>query len=243
MSTERATCWSVTINNFNQDDLEQIALARQKGWKVDGQPEKGELGTPHLQLAVRTPQVRFSQVKKTFPRAHIEVARNPDALAKYVVKSETRIGGLSISQERYPSLSKFWKLIYEELADECGGPPEDDIPWDKYDDKKILSYLDNATRALIFKGYYVESHATNPAVRSSFLKFHAAILSRAYVDRQTDRQAQIISQQESYTQDANPPQENAPLPQEADATPRWTSEEGVTILSLPRDEVHEGDDS
>lgn len=46
-STDRATAWSVTINNPNESDEEAINLARQKGWTVQGQKEVGDEGTPH----------------------------------------------------------------------------------------------------------------------------------------------------------------------------------------------------
>jgi len=72
--TDRATVWSVTINNPTPSDEEGIALARQRGWQVEGQKEKGSEGTEHYQLMVKTPQVRFSAVKKAFPRGHIEAA-------------------------------------------------------------------------------------------------------------------------------------------------------------------------
>ena len=85
-STSRSNIWSLTINNPTADDEECIQLARQKGWKVEGQKEVGKEGTPHYQLMLKTPQVRFSAVKKLFPRAHIEIARNATALAQYVTK-------------------------------------------------------------------------------------------------------------------------------------------------------------
>jgi len=90
LTTIRSTCWSLTINNPTKDDVEQINLARQRGWKVEGQLEKGLEGTQHYQLRLMTPQVRFSSVKKAFPRAHIEVARDPIALGKYVTKEATK---------------------------------------------------------------------------------------------------------------------------------------------------------
>ena len=108
-TTVRATCWSVTINNPIAADEENIALARQKGWKVEGQLEKGKGGDSHYQLSVKTPQVRFSQVKAQFPRAHIEVARNPTALQQYVVKEETRVAAIPTSQEMYPSQQRVWE--------------------------------------------------------------------------------------------------------------------------------------
>lgn len=36
MTTLRASCWSLTINNPTAADEEQINLARQRGWKVEG---------------------------------------------------------------------------------------------------------------------------------------------------------------------------------------------------------------
>lgn len=78
--TDRATAWSLTINNPTQADEESIQLARQKGWQVIGQLEEGENGTKHYQLLLKTSRIRFGGVKKLFPRAHIEVARNVAAL-------------------------------------------------------------------------------------------------------------------------------------------------------------------
>lgn len=91
--TQRATAWSITINNPSDSDLESWKNASALHWVVEakGQLEQGEAGTRHIQGFLKTQQVRFSQVKKAFPRAHIEVARNPAALAKYVVKEDTRI--------------------------------------------------------------------------------------------------------------------------------------------------------
>lgn len=208
----RASAWSVTINNPTPQDYEEVDLARQKGWKVEGQLEKGETGTYHLQLMVRTPQVRFSAVKKTFSRAHIEPARNPVALANYVTKAETRVGQLPTGSDKYPSLSKFWQLIGQELNH--GHPtwtdddkeafhhpdlmhPDDGYPrnkaflFSKDADRLMwndpLKYLDSATEELIGRGYYVEHHASNPAVRSSFKKWWRSILYRAMETvRQTD---------------------------------------------------------
>jgi len=90
----RGTCWSVTCNlaTVTKDRVEDcITNARYSGWGIEGQIEKGESGTEHYQLCVKTPQVRFSAVKKMFPTAHIELARNPRALQAYVHKEETRV--------------------------------------------------------------------------------------------------------------------------------------------------------
>lgn len=188
--TDRATAWSLTINNPVAADEEQIAAARQKGWKVEGQLEKGESGTTHYQLLLRTPQVRFAAVKKQFPRAHIEIARNVVALASYVTKEETRVGSLRTSQEQYPSLSKLWDLIYDELSTEWSGPAEDEIDRRRIiTDKQRLAIFDDVCLTLIHKGYHIETMAVNPQIRSCFAKFAPALLARSLADKQTDRHA------------------------------------------------------
>lgn len=192
----RATHWSLTINNPTDDDEECMQLARQRGWKIDGQKERGKEGTEHYQLHVQTPQVRFAAVKKMFPRAHIEIARNPSALAAYVTKEDTRVGGLVSAQEKYPSQSKFFDLIWDEIISDPG----------KYDfrfgTRRFMhnGSTENASKAhrrsywaaasaLIRKGYHVESMAVNPMTLSSWDAFHLALLDRKIAgetERQTD---------------------------------------------------------
>lgn len=190
-TTQRATTWSITINNPTPADEECINLARQSGWKVEGQLEKGEEGTPHYQLLVRTPQVRFSAIKKAFPRAHIEVARNVDALKAYVHKEQTREGELPSQQEQYPSLSKFWDLIEEQLhiagsinvVQKPAGPGSSPIVDWSLHSSDPLSEFDWAVENLIRDGYRVESLAVNPANRSAFKKYSTALLTRCLRER------------------------------------------------------------
>lgn len=189
--TTRASMWSVTINNPSADDEEDINLARQKGWQVLGQLEVGENGTPHYQLAVKTPQVRFSAVKKAFPRAHIEVARSAPALLKYVEKEQTRAGDLPTQQDKYPSLSKYWDLIFLYL----NGLGKDGLDYCDLEEGKVcfyreererlyrkapLSILDEATRHLITQGYHVEGIGANPNTRSQWKLYGNSIILRSY---------------------------------------------------------------
>lgn len=204
----RASAWSVTINNPQPSDYEEIAIARQKGWKVEGQVEKGEEGTLHLQLAVRTPQVRFSAVKKQFSRAHIEPARNVTALSKYVAKAATRVAQLPSGSDKYPSLSRFWELVAIRL-----NAGHETWTWDdkeafhtdeSMENKHVVFYrqrthdkvasdplktLDEVTATLIGEGYHVEGIAANPSTRVAFKKWWGHILYRAMETlRQTDEQ-------------------------------------------------------
>lgn len=189
MTTQRATCWSLTINNPTADDEEQINLARQKGWKVEGQLEKGEEGTPHYQMKVTTPQVRFSALKKAFPRGHIEVCRDPVALGKYVTKEATRLAELPTGQAAYPSLSRFWELIYQHYNTEdrdgwdCLSLEDRATFYDEILDEEFtrtpLVVLDRATRTLIANGYHVESLAANPSTRSMWKLYARELIARS----------------------------------------------------------------
>lgn len=211
-STLRSTCWSLTINNPTDADEEHINLARQRGWKVDGQLEKGLEGTTHYQIRLITPQVRWSAVKKQFPRAHIEVARDPIALGKYVAKEETRVGCLPTGQDKYPSLSKLWDLIYQHYnSDDSSGwnvlSLEDGLAefyHEKLDmelSKEPLAVFDRAVRVLIANGYHVESIAANPSTRSMWKLYARQLMSRSHAQAaqealQTDRQTDSVNSEQ-----------------------------------------------
>jgi len=180
----RANSWSVTINNPVASDEENIAHARQEGWKVEGQKEVGENGTPHYQLLVKTPQIRFSQIKKAFPRAHIEIARNVKALEQYVTKEETRVGQLASASELYPSLQKVWDMFYDYLVEK----KMTKLELVKMNQTKWLSNFDNFVCKMIEKGYVIETLAVNPQIRSAVKNYGASIFIRSEIRRQTDRQ-------------------------------------------------------
>jgi len=165
----RATAWSVTINNPTDTDEEQIRVARQKGWKVEGQLEVGKEGTPHYQLIVKTPQVRFSALKSAFPRAHVEVCRNKAALQTYVNKEETRVGQLAEQSKLYPSLQALWDMWYEyEGSVDMSWTPDD-----------LHKRFDCFVAYKIREGYCIESIAVNPSTISQVKKFGYSILLRS----------------------------------------------------------------
>jgi len=222
VTSQRATCWSLTINNPTPQDEEYIALARQKGWKVDGQLEKGAEGTSHYQLILKTSQVRFAQVKKAFPRAHIEIARNPAALQAYTHKTDTRLDSLPAGSERYPSLSKFWELIYDEVGVQWNA----DEPSISFRHDTVLLRFDELVDKLIRKGYHVETMAINPQIRSAFAKFSSAIFYRIYVDRQTRQTTQEIVVPTTHSQDGLEEEEGSTeASEEGSEDGSWASDE------------------
>lgn len=179
--TDRGTCWSITINNPTATDL-NVVFPNNK-WVMTGQMEKGAEGTEHYQGMLVTPQVRFSQVKKLLPRAHIELAKNRTALQKYVTKDETRIAEVAVITSNIPTLFDYQHTIAERW---------DDIQFaqfvEQYDDTFIakhglgevaLLYTDTLVEEDIKKGVCgIEYIAINPMWRSAWKKFWRAMIHR-----------------------------------------------------------------
>lgn len=187
-TSTRGSCWSITINNPSAADEENINLARQKGWKVEGQLEVGEKGTPHYQLKVNTPQVRFSAVKKAFPRAHIEIAKNAFALEQYVHKEETREGELAQTSDKYPSLQRLWELWSDYIDDRS-----ENLAKETWSEDEFLVNFDYFIKECIVDGYVVETMAVNPQIRAIVKKYGREVLIRVQnIRRQTDRQTDEI---------------------------------------------------
>lgn len=190
--TDKACCWSVTINNPTDDDHKQWASLTSLPWvrEVKGQLEKGEEGTVHLQGMVKTQSVRFAQMKKALPRAHIEKAKNEVALAKYVSKEETRIGPtVQVKTATQADLqNEILKVLLEDLS--CSPETSEQmleiVTTNTTKIKKNWElYLDIAVNRLIFHGYYgVEFVVSNPQIRMAFKKYLPAILYRTYNARQ-----------------------------------------------------------
>jgi len=183
--SERATKWSVTINlkTVKKDTAEScISTARQKGWNVFGQLEVGDEGTEHFQLAVATPQLRFSAIKKVFPTAHIEVAKDWTALLKYVHKEDTRkekmieMNFVSYQMVR----DKFFDFILTTNYAQPEFPLLDETKtflWDSF----IGHSLEN--------GIECDLVGVNPQYRSCITKYWSSYLVLS-LRRQKDRQTQ-----------------------------------------------------
>jgi len=176
-TTGRATCWSITINNYSEEDIR----VNVPGWRLFGQPEIGENGTRHFQGMLTTPQVRFSQVKRNFPRAHIEPARDKSALAKYVQKEDTRAGDFVTTG--IPTIWEYQAIVANEWHhSEFERRTNDDVYARQYgyDCGTIaLVYVDEICTRLIEGGSRgLEFVAINPMWRSSWKKFYASIIKR-----------------------------------------------------------------
>lgn len=184
---QRATCWSITINNPSQSDLEPTLPAK---WAMSGQIEVGAEGTEHYQGMLTTPQVRFSAIKKVFPRAHIEVARNKQALSAYVQKEETRLQSVPSRSSNIPTLFDYQHTIarrfdMQVFMEQC--ETQDKVP-----SEHVLDYVDELVAEDICKGVCgIEYIAINPMWRSAWKKFWRAMIQREKISTVDLEHAQI----------------------------------------------------
>jgi len=194
MTTERGNCWSITINNPTEEDLNPTLPA---GWALTGQMEKGENGTEHYQGMLTTTQVRFSAVKKVIKRGHIELARNKTALKAYVHKEDTRVGVVADRQSDIPTLFDYQHTVAKKW---------DDNDFRELLDRRLtenpkttvgdvaLDYVDSIVAIDIENGMIgIEYIAINPMWRSAWKKFWRSMVARerSADKRQTDRQLEI----------------------------------------------------
>jgi len=152
------------------------------GWEVSGQEEQcPTTGKPHLQLMLKTPHIRWSAVKKVFPLAHIEPARNKKALAAYVHKEDTRVG--EFKTEYTPNIFQYQTLIAERWDEHEFSRRRNDERYLKrydYDAGAIaLGYVDDLCAKEIEEGATgLEFIGINPMWRSSWKRFYASIIKR-----------------------------------------------------------------
>ena len=232
--TNRATLWSGTQFNITAFEGQQNA-AKQKGWTCLGQLEEcPETKRQHYQFAVKTGQVRMSEVCKTFQGAHIEVCRNKDALLQYVNKKETRVGELPPVSDLYPTLDATLTMFVQYLRDQERNPANDDEGFrTRLSGDKWLTIFDEWVEnvAIAKQRLRIETLAINPATRSAVKRYMNGIYTRHSSEireeesrqrdltweRQTDRQTvEINVAEDSIQEDAGEHQEedDEELPEE-----------------------------
>ena len=187
--TERASNWSVTLNmkNISQERCEEfIEAAKGLGWGIEGQIEAGEEGTRHYQLLVKTPQIRFSAVKKVFPTAHIEKARNVAALKAYVHKDETRLEEFKTVENKFVQFKEVRDRFFEWIIATCG--PE--VETGEYERMRLW---DQFIGISITENIECDVIGVNPQYRSCIQRYWSSYVRRQ-IDRQTDRQTEESSE-------------------------------------------------
>lgn len=185
---DRGTSWSVTCNlkTVARSTVDAcIDRARAEGWGVEGQIEEGEEGTQHYQLLVKTPQVRFSAVKKVFPTAHIELARNVKALQQYVHKEDTRVEALRTVEVSFLTYAqvrdRFFEWLYETQF----------IAMTTNDHDERLALWDRFIGLSIEEGMNCDLIGMNPQQRGCIAKYWRHYIARVANSRQTEERSQL----------------------------------------------------
>jgi len=203
--TERHSNWSITINN----PTEAETTVNIPGWKLEGQFEVGKEGTRHFQGYLRTPQCRFSAIKKALPRAHIEPAKNVAALKKYVHKEESRVDVYTPGS--VPTIFEYQETVASAWNNDEWAQLSQNVLEENIDDLAML-YLDTLVKRDIEAGKRgCEWIAINPMWRSSWKKFWRSIIKR-HARSQTLRTEEASEEADASSEESAPhPQPNEPV--------------------------------
>lgn len=190
-SIVRATWWSITINNPTEADRQALEKGNLPTYvkSVRLQDEVGEQGTLHIQAAVNTLQVRLSAIKQWLPRAHIEVARNRDALLNYVQKEETAVAGTQkVVQADYMRMDQALKAIAEYEMDYTEWtkrvPLQKQIKDGAFEKEEYWA----AVKEILRKFPTSVGLFTNPQMERAWVKTRTVWIELLKKDRQTDSQ-------------------------------------------------------
>jgi len=200
------TCYSVVINNPTDTDRLQIDAARALGWRVVGQLEEGESGTPHYQLAITAP-VDWKHMKSHFKRANIQEAEDPEALEKYCTKKKTRVVNFTTPKAEKPkkesnySSADFYNDVFQEIYEQHEDAADGLI---QHDDS--LKVFDAAVSQLVVEnGYAIAIRATRPDVRSAYRKYRYAMWSVFHAENIAVENIQDADDDTTIEQDAGGP--------------------------------------
>ena len=177
-SKSRNSFWSLTLFN------DEWKTFQHPTWKLEGQEEIApDTGKLHYQGMLHTGQVRFSAVKKVFPQAHIEAARDPVALKKYVHKADTRAGATVEDYAEHPKISrtKFFEDVMEYIHSSGNEDSEYQIIHD--DD---YSYLTTIVNAMIDAGgdWAYASMAVQPITRAIWRDYRQSMWNSYLAEQQ-----------------------------------------------------------
>lgn len=198
MDTIRGSWWSVTINNPTEQDRQTIHGPAPRWLRmIRGQEELGANGTLHYQLAVNTQQIRASQIKEWLPRAHIEVARNPNALANYVNKDNTAVPDTQfehnyVNNANGPLTMANVLMKIAEIANVCeterkiSAKDDNGLPLYKNTDDIYRMEYWSAVEILLGDNENLVALLTQPQYERAWVKTRRVWLMKLAVDRQTE---------------------------------------------------------
>lgn len=183
MDSIRASWWSITINNPTEEDRQRLRDFPSFVKKLKYQDEVGTEGTLHIQGAVNTAQTRLAAIKSWLPRAHIEVARDKQALLKYVEKSETAVPNTQVVvKAEYLTMEGALRAIA------LMRPPPEQFQWRGIRRENAFETWEywNAVNKILEDKPGMVGLFTNPQMLRAWINTRSVWIHIVYKDRQTE---------------------------------------------------------
>lgn len=185
--TSKATWWSVTAFNDEILRMEDVEHYPPFIKKVYGGREKcPETGTEHFQGCIQChSQVRLSAFKEWLPTAHLEVARQKDALIKYAMKADTATGDKleRANPARHYSADEICELIAYNVLDCHTDPTYHE------DDDGIKKLYNHALNLMLTDDPKLAGQLMNPSLRNFWCSTYMVWVRHALARREMEREA------------------------------------------------------
>lgn len=161
---------------------------------VKGQDEIGENGTLHIQFALNTRQIRLSQIKEWLPRAHLEVAKNANAITNYVSKVQTAVANSQfehnyVDENANKTMADIMLMLadaanLERTRERLAELDDRGLPVRKPIDCYKVEYWE-AVEMLLCQDENLVALLTQPQYERSWIKTRNVWIMKNQVDRQT----------------------------------------------------------
>jgi len=171
MGSIKSTWWSVTAFNDEIKTMETTPYPSFVRKVLGGRERCPETGREHFQGAVQCwTQIRMKQLKSWLPTAHLEAARQVEALQKYAMKEETATGEKKVTENTLPHFSA--DQICEKIALAI-------ISIKGQTDRQADSFW-RGVKLLLAETPALAGQLMNPSLRNFFKNTESVWIERAY---------------------------------------------------------------
>lgn len=189
---KKYSVWSITAYNQEATDLDLMLkkeldlpdIVRQVWGGLEECPTTGKI---HFQGMLKTPSIYMTKLKAIFPTAHLEPAKDKNALEQYVMKEETAVGvKSSVVNDQYVS-SKDALLLMAKKVFQCT-----QLYLKVEGDHKTRAYV-MVSRKVVYDNIALGTLYARPDIRRAWIDYWQCYLSH-YSDSQlssSDNEAEV----------------------------------------------------
>lgn len=198
----KATWWSVTGYNDEILLLEDSTKYPSYVKKIyGGREECPTTGTIHFQGCIQlNTQMRRAAIKEWLPTAHLEPARQKDALMKYAMKEDTATG------DKLERVNPAKHYTADEICEEIAYTVLDVYKDDKYvGEDGVKKLFNTAIYTMLMNDKKLAGQLMNPSIRNFWCNTHMVWINHAMLRKQEEEELMCGHSEEETSPDTAGP--------------------------------------